>query len=68
MVMAEALLRVPDGATADKLIEDKLASAAFGFHGKGEDPCWLPPPAGRSASPPRCCSRARRRTTSSPAS
>ncbi|MCM5556602.1 bifunctional proline dehydrogenase/L-glutamate gamma-semialdehyde dehydrogenase PutA [Pleomorphomonas sp. JP5] len=40
MVMAEALLRVPDGATADKLIEDKLASAAFGFHGKGEDP-WL---------------------------
>ncbi|MBS1166729.1 MAG: putA [Proteobacteria bacterium] len=40
MVMAEALLRVPDGATADRLIEDKLASAAFGFHGKGEDP-WL---------------------------
>lgn len=40
MVMAEALLRVPDGATADKLIEDKLASAAFGFHAKGEDP-WL---------------------------
>ena len=31
---------MPDGATADKLIEDKLASAAFGFHGKGEDP-WL---------------------------
>ncbi len=40
MVMAEALLRVPDGATADRLIEDKLASAAFGFHAKGEDP-WL---------------------------
>src|SRR6202051_2594129 len=26
MVLAEALLRVPDGATADRLIEDKLAS------------------------------------------
>src|SRR5215211_2335106 len=26
MVLAEALLRVPDAATADKLIEDKLAS------------------------------------------
>src|SRR5919112_5305918 len=26
MVLAEALLRVPDAATADRLIEDKLAS------------------------------------------
>jgi RHH-type proline utilization regulon transcriptional repressor/proline dehydrogenase/delta 1-pyrroline-5-carboxylate dehydrogenase len=40
MVMAEALLRVPDGATADSLIEDKLASARFGFTEKGDDP-WL---------------------------
>ncbi|GGB57669.1 bifunctional proline dehydrogenase/L-glutamate gamma-semialdehyde dehydrogenase [Roseibium aquae] len=29
MVLAEALLRVPDAATADKLIEDKLAAARF---------------------------------------
>src|SRR3981081_1203079 len=28
MVMAEALLRVPDAATADRLIEDKLATRA----------------------------------------
>src|SRR5262245_41316099 len=27
MVLAEALLRVPDAATADRLIEDKLAGA-----------------------------------------
>jgi RHH-type proline utilization regulon transcriptional repressor/proline dehydrogenase/delta 1-pyrroline-5-carboxylate dehydrogenase len=30
MVLAEALLRVPDAATADKLIEDKLSGADFG--------------------------------------
>lgn len=30
MVLAEALLRVPDAATADALIEDKLGSAEFG--------------------------------------
>ena len=30
MVLAEALLRVPDTATADRLIEDKLGSAPFG--------------------------------------
>ena len=29
MVLAEALLRVPDGATADRLIEDKLASGRW---------------------------------------
>src|SRR5579883_558056 len=32
MVLAEALLRVPDNATADRLIEDKLASADFTRH------------------------------------
>ncbi len=32
MVLAEALLRVPDNATADRLIEDKLASADFSHH------------------------------------
>ncbi|MEZ0169116.1 bifunctional proline dehydrogenase/L-glutamate gamma-semialdehyde dehydrogenase PutA [Microvirga sp. TS319] len=32
MVLAEALLRVPDSATADKLIEDKLGQADFAGH------------------------------------
>ena len=32
MVLAEALLRVPDAATADRLIEDKLAAADWEHH------------------------------------
>ncbi len=32
MVLAEALLRVPDDATADRLIEDKLAQPAWSSH------------------------------------
>jgi RHH-type proline utilization regulon transcriptional repressor/proline dehydrogenase/delta 1-pyrroline-5-carboxylate dehydrogenase len=32
MVLAEALLRVPDAATADRLIEDKLAAADWAGH------------------------------------
>src|SRR5260370_22857654 len=32
MVLAEALLRVPDAATADRLIEDKLSAGDFGAH------------------------------------
>src|ERR1700730_6525155 len=32
MVLAEALLRVPDAATADRLIEDKLAAGDFARH------------------------------------
>ena len=32
MVLAEALLRVPDNATADRLIEDKLTAADFTHH------------------------------------
>ena len=32
MVLAEALLRVPDGLTADKLIEDKLGQGDFLHH------------------------------------
>jgi RHH-type transcriptional regulator, proline utilization regulon repressor / proline dehydrogenase / delta 1-pyrroline-5-carboxylate dehydrogenase len=32
MVLAEALLRVPDGATADRLIEDKLGQGDFEHH------------------------------------
>ena len=32
MVLAEALLRVPDAATADRLIEDKLGAGDFAGH------------------------------------
>lgn len=32
MALAESLLRVPDAATADRLIEDKLAAGAFAEH------------------------------------
>jgi RHH-type transcriptional regulator, proline utilization regulon repressor / proline dehydrogenase / delta 1-pyrroline-5-carboxylate dehydrogenase len=32
MVLAEALLRVPDSATADRLIEDKLAAGDWSHH------------------------------------
>src|SRR3984893_460907 len=32
MVLAEALMRVPDAATADRLIEDKLAAGDFAHH------------------------------------
>ena len=32
MVLAEALLRVPDAATADRLIEDKLGQGNFADH------------------------------------
>src|SRR4051812_1324076 len=32
MVLAEALLRVPDATTADRLIEDKLASGDWTHH------------------------------------
>src|SRR5499425_3928998 len=32
MVLAEALLRVPDAATADRLIEDKLSTGDFAAH------------------------------------
>ena len=34
MVLAEALLRIPDAATADRLIEDKLAAADWSHHDK----------------------------------
>ena len=37
MVLAEALLRVPDAATADKLIEDKLSEAQFENHERVSD-------------------------------
>ena len=35
MVLAEALLRIPDAATTDALIEDKLGSADFAHHQPG---------------------------------
>src|ERR671920_925859 len=37
MVLAEALLRVPDGATADQLIEDKLGQGDFAHHESKSD-------------------------------
>jgi RHH-type proline utilization regulon transcriptional repressor/proline dehydrogenase/delta 1-pyrroline-5-carboxylate dehydrogenase len=37
MVLAEALLRVPDDFTADRLIEDKLLSAHWESHAGGSD-------------------------------
>lgn len=40
MVLAEALLRVPDAATTDKLIEDKLSAARFAGHDAKSD-TWL---------------------------
>lgn len=37
MVLAEALLRVPDAATADQLIEDKLGQGDFAHHESKSD-------------------------------
>ncbi|WP_028109989.1 bifunctional proline dehydrogenase/L-glutamate gamma-semialdehyde dehydrogenase PutA [Ferrimonas futtsuensis] len=37
MCLAEALLRIPDAATADALIEDKLSGADWASHLKGSD-------------------------------
>lgn len=37
MVLAEALLRVPDAATADRLIEDKLGQGDFAHHESKSD-------------------------------
>ncbi len=41
MVLAEALLRVPDAGTADKLIEDKLAAARFDDPSGHKSDTWL---------------------------
>ena len=41
MVLAEALLRVPDAVTADRLIEDKLATGDWSGHDvRSSAPCW----------------------------
>ena len=49
MVLAEALLRVPDAATADALIEDKLAAGDWS-QAEGSARSWSRPRPGRSAS------------------
>ncbi|MEM5581248.1 bifunctional proline dehydrogenase/L-glutamate gamma-semialdehyde dehydrogenase PutA [Roseibium sp. AS2] len=41
MVLAEALLRVPDAQTADRLIEDKLAAARFDDPSGPKSDTWL---------------------------
>ncbi len=41
MVLAEALLRVPDASTADKLIEDKLKAARFDDPSGPRSDTWL---------------------------
>ena len=38
MVLAEALLRVPDAETADRLIEDKLQAGDWARHGSRSAP------------------------------
>ena len=51
MVLAEALLRVPDAATADRLIEDKLVGRRLVASGSdAATRCWSRPRPGRSAS------------------
>src|SRR6266540_2503524 len=51
MVLAEALLRVPDAATADRLIEDKLRPANGRRNMSNRARSWSPPRPGRSALP-----------------
>ena len=68
MVLAEALLRVPDAATADRLIEDKLGQGDFAHHEPSRTPSSSTPPPGRSASRRASSSRARRRKASSASS
>ena len=66
MVLAEALLRVPDAVTADRLIEDKLKQRRLGASTMSARPrCWSRPRPGRSASPRASSIRARRRRASS---
>lgn len=40
MCLAESLLRIPDGKTADKLIAEKISSGDWGEH-KGQSESWL---------------------------
>jgi RHH-type proline utilization regulon transcriptional repressor/proline dehydrogenase/delta 1-pyrroline-5-carboxylate dehydrogenase len=41
MVLAEALLRVPDAATADRLIEDKLGASDWHLHDQKSAPLFV---------------------------
>ena len=49
MILAEALLRVPDAETADALIEDKLGRATGPIARPSRTRCWSRPRPGRSA-------------------
>ena len=65
MVLAEALLRVPDAATADRLIEDKLGPADWLISESNPMLCSSRLRAGRSASARASSIRGRRRKASS---
>ena len=49
MVLAEALLRVPDARTADQFIEDKLGQGDFVHHETSPARSWSTRRRGRSA-------------------
>ena len=65
MVLAEALLRVPDATTADRLIEDKLAAGHWLDGDVKSTALWCRPRPGRSGSRRASSIRARRRRPSS---
>ena len=61
MVLAEALLRVPDADTADRLIEDKLKAGDWAHHDTRSTALWCRLRPGRWASPRASFIPARRR-------
>ncbi len=65
MVLAEALLRVPDAATQDKLIEDKLKQGGWATMKARAARCLSPPRPGRWDCRRKSSSRAKRRKASS---
>ncbi len=65
MVMAEALLRVPDAATADRFIEDKLGQGDFAITRPGPTHYWSTHRHGRLVSPRGSSSRVKPRTAPS---
>ena len=65
MVLAEALLRVPDAATADRLIEDKLAAGDWAHHEAKSNALLVSASAWALGISAASCSRARRRKASS---
>ena len=68
MVLAEALLRVPDAATADRLIEDKLAGGHWLDGDVRSTALLVSASAWTLASPPRSSTREKRRRPFSTAS